>query len=100
MRILEKLDLARFTDNTITDLAALEDELKSIRKRGYAINNQEFHEGIISVAVPIIRGERVIAGLAMHAPLARLSIDQAAVNVPVLNRYAEGFAADFAWENQ
>ena len=99
-RILEKLDLARFTDNTITDLAALEDELKSIRKRGYAINNQEFHDGIISIAVPISRGERVIAGLAMHAPLARLSIDQAAAHVPALNRYAEGFAADFAWENQ
>ena len=99
-RILQKLDLVRFTDNTITDLAALEDELKRIRKRGYAVNDQEFHDGIISVAVPIRRGVQVIAGLAMHAPLARLSIDQAVAHVPTLNRYAEGFTMDFAWGDE
>jgi IclR family acetate operon transcriptional repressor len=98
-RILEALTLEAFTDQTITDLGRLEAELKQIRKRGYALNNQEFHDGIISVAVPITKdGGKVIAGLAMHAPLARVSIEDLVGQVPVLERYAALFAEDFAWE--
>jgi IclR family acetate operon transcriptional repressor len=100
-RILESLALKPFTERTITDRAALEDELAEIRRRGYSVNNQELNDGIISVAVPIKNGGgRVIAGLAMHAPLARISIDQAIARVPVLERYAEQFAADFTWEGE
>ena len=98
-RLLSNLALERFTCNTITNLKDLEVELKKIRKRGYAINNQEFHEGIISVAVPIRNSNgRAIAGLALHAPLARVGVKDALSRVKVLQHYASKFGRDFQWE--
>ncbi|MBL25804.1 MAG: hypothetical protein CMM48_18125 [Rhodospirillaceae bacterium] len=100
-RLISNLDFERFTDRTIIEAKAFESELKEIRKRGYAINDQEFHDGIISVAVPIRNsGRRVVAGLALHAPLARVSVSEAVERVPVLERYATSFAEDFGWEGE
>jgi IclR family acetate operon transcriptional repressor len=45
--------MARFTDKTITDLAALFDELAHVRRDGYAIDREEFIGGVICVAAAI-----------------------------------------------
>ena len=100
-RLIANLGFERFTGRTITEPVSFEAELKQIRKRGYAVNDQEFHDGIISVAVPIrTAGGKVVAGLALHAPLARVSVAEAVARVPVLERYAAGFAEDFGWEGE
>ncbi len=95
-RVLERIVLTRHTDNTLTDIDALEADCADIRSRGYAINNEEFHDGIISVAVPIhADNSRVISGLAVHAPAARMSVEQAVATVPVLQSFATEIAEDF-----
>lgn len=74
-RILTCLPLQRFTDGTITDPKVLESEFKKIRRQGYAINNEENTAGLIGIAVPVFDTKnRVVAGLSLHAPAARMSI--------------------------
>lgn len=62
-----------FTPNTITDEAALAKELKLIRKRGWAVDNEEHTFGMRCIAAPIFNqfGE-VIAGISISGPSVRL----------------------------
>jgi len=76
-RLLQSLSLKRFTDNTFTDITALDRHLQEIRQSGYALNNEEDCPGLIALAVPIHDAcGQVRAGLAIHAPISRLSVNQ------------------------
>lgn len=96
-RLVESLPLTRFTEYTITDPERLERECQAIRQNDYAINNQEYNLGLLGIAAPIrdARG-RVIAGLAMHSPLPRMSIDGLKDNLPLLREAAARMGAAMA----
>ena len=89
-RLVESLPLQTFTEQTITDPNRLLDELKNIRREGYALNNQENTTGMMGLAVPI-RGHdgNAIAGLAVHAPVARLAPTSALTKLSQLQSAAE-----------
>jgi len=79
-----------YTAKTLTRPAELDAELEKARAKGFALNNQEFMKGIVGVAVPIEDATgRVVAALAMHGPLPRLSIKACQGHVPRLKRAAE-----------
>lgn len=70
------LDLRRQTAHTLTEADKLLTELREIGRRGYAIDNEEFMDGMVALAVPVTdRKGRYIASLAFHGPSQRLSID-------------------------
>ncbi|WP_436348274.1 IclR family transcriptional regulator [Natronorubrum sp. FCH18a] len=54
--------LPKFTENTVTDLSELVDELAEIREQGYAINDQEQMRGIRAVGAPVIDSRGGIIG--------------------------------------
>jgi len=86
---LNVLDLTRHTDNTITDPARLAVDLARIREEAVATDNEEFIAGVICLAVPVTTADgQIIAGLAISAPSARLSIKQALQQVPNLRQAA------------
>jgi len=86
--------LARYTENTITDPEKLAAELEQIRGRGYSVDNQEFLAGVVCLAVPIRDSKGTIcAGLAMSAPQARMSVEDAANHLPALFAAARQLAA-------
>lgn len=88
-RLIEAAPLPCLTPNTIVDPARLEAEFKAIRRTGYATNNAENVSGLIALAVPVHDGEgRVVAGLAVHAPDARMSVAQAETHLPTLRAVA------------
>lgn len=58
---LANVELAGFTDYTITDKTVLRDRLKQIRRQGYDSAQDELDYGIVSVAVPVFDNERRIA---------------------------------------
>ena len=88
-KLIAGMALARFTENTITGPERLEEDCQSIRRDDCAVNDQEFHLGLIGLAVPIRDGGgRVIAGLAMHSPLSRLDIDGLRDHLPALREAA------------
>jgi IclR family transcriptional regulator, acetate operon repressor len=96
-RLLASLPLARYTPRTITEIGALETELARIRDARVGTDDQEFIEGLVAAAVPVVDATgQVIAAVAMHGPIGRLSLDRALAAVPRLQRAAQDLAAALA----
>lgn len=58
--------LPRYTSTTITDPVQLEAELEQVRRQGYALDQQEYAEGVEAVAAPVRDGfGRVVAALSV-----------------------------------
>lgn len=70
---LLRAGLHRNTPRTITGARRLREELQRIRDEGYALDNEEFEEGLRCVAAPI-RGhtETVVASVGIAGPAIRL----------------------------
>lgn len=81
--LLDEHDLAALGPNTITDRAALLEELDRIRERGYAVDDMEFGPDIRAVAAPIRdHTGSVIAAVAVAAPSTRVSLAQSHALAP------------------
>jgi IclR family transcriptional regulator, acetate operon repressor len=52
-RILALHGMHRFTPNTIVDFAPLIEELRLVRRNGFAIDREEFHPGVICIGAAI-----------------------------------------------
>lgn len=84
------LDLKPLTDKTHTNSITLLEELTETRKRGYSIDNEEFMDGMVALAVPVTDAQgRYVASLAMHGPSQRLSLEKAVSERSVLIEGAE-----------
>ncbi|HLW60481.1 MAG TPA: IclR family transcriptional regulator C-terminal domain-containing protein [bacterium] len=69
--------LKRYTPGTIVDPPTLRRVLQAVRERGYAVDDQEFEEGIRCVAAPVLDYTgRVVAALSVSAPAGRLGPDR------------------------
>jgi len=65
-------DLVKLTDKTITDKSILKNQLEECRKRGYAVDDEEFSEGVCCVAVPVFNSQNeAIAAIAVSFPVTR-----------------------------
>jgi len=64
--------LRAVTAHTITDERALRQELRRTRRRGYAIDQEEFHEGVSCVGVPIEDATTVYGTYTLSVPVDRL----------------------------
>lgn len=74
--LLRSARLERFTEHTITDPDAFELECEKTLTRGFSLNNQEYHVGLVGVAVPVRDPDgNVIAGLATHGVIPRISVE-------------------------
>ena len=93
-RLLSRVELKEYTPNTLTSPEALKPELRKIRQNGVGIDNEEFLQGMIAVSLPVRdKDGHLYAALAMHAPTARLSLEQALEHVPVMREAADELAA-------
>jgi len=85
--------LLRYTDRTITDRRELEEQLKKIRAARYSIDDEEFMQGLIGIAVPVYDArKRLCATVSLHAPTARLKADRVMNHVPAMQRCAEAIS--------
>jgi DNA-binding IclR family transcriptional regulator len=94
--ILNGLSLERFTATTLTERAKLESELDVIQDQSYALDREEYLEGLICLAVPIFQGDgrakRCVAALALQAPKVRLSCEGALEKLSILREGADALA--------
>lgn len=75
--LITQLRLKRMTDSTLTSKSALRAECAAIAKAGYSLDREEFVAGLIALAVPVHNADgEVRAAMAVHAPMARLSLQQ------------------------
>lgn len=92
-RLLGHAPLEAFTPKTLTDLAALEEEIKQVKRQGFALDNEEFLPGLMCVAVLVPSpGGRSNLCVAVQAPIMRLTPDKALGLLPALQRAAEAFS--------
>lgn len=92
-KLLAHSPLKQHTDKTLTDLEALETELKRVRKNGYAVDDEEFLPGLVCVAVlvPTETGRSNMC-VAAQAPVMRLTPEKAVRLLPALQRAAEAMS--------
>ncbi|MCB1343028.1 MAG: IclR family transcriptional regulator [Pseudooceanicola sp.] len=93
-RLVQAMALPKLTERTITDPDALLEELQQIARQGYALDNEEFHAGMVATAVPIRDpAGRYFASVAFHAPTQRISIERAVELAPVVGAAAAELSA-------
>ncbi len=83
--IIASLPLERMTANTLTTADALRAECAEIARRGHSCDREEFIAGLVAVAVPVRAAAGTVrAALAVHAPTARMSMDDAVARIGAL----------------
>lgn len=73
-RYVRSKGLPHHTENTITELTKLKEELATIRQEGVAVDNEEFELGIKCIGAPIFDGTgNVVASFIVSGPSVRLN---------------------------
>jgi DNA-binding IclR family transcriptional regulator len=66
--------LTSYTDKTITSPDVLRKQLEVIRRRGYAVDDEEMEAGVCAVSAPICdRQGAVIAAISVPSPISRMT---------------------------
>jgi len=93
-RLLAHAPLSKYTNRTLTELDALEAEIEKVGQNGYAFDNEEFLPGLFCIAVLVPSPEgRSNMGIAMQAPIMRMTEQKALESLPALRRAAAALAA-------
>lgn len=96
-KLLAITGMPSHTPNTITDLDRMEREIAQIRERGYSVDDEEFLEGLVALAVPVRnRQGRIVAGIACHGPSPRLSLDRALTHIGAMRKAADSLSETLA----
>lgn len=92
--ILDSVALTAFTPGTLTTPEALAAECARILRDGHACDREEFMLGMVAVAVPVYDAKgQCRATLAVHAPAARMPLEQALQGLPLLQGAAGKMSA-------
>jgi len=84
-RIFSKLELSQCAKNTITDFQSLKKELSVIQKRGYSLDDEEFIDGMVAIALPLFDQQgQFMASLFCHCPKSRKGTSDLENYLPVL----------------
>jgi len=62
-KIIQSKGLTRFTKNTIVDPELYYQELRSVRKKGYAVDDEEYILGVRAVASPIVGLDKLMTAI-------------------------------------
>ncbi|CAN7329230.1 IclR family transcriptional regulator domain-containing protein [Bosea sp. LjRoot237] len=76
--LIDRMSFERVTDRTITDAVQLRSQLDVFRLRGYAIDDEEFMEGVrcVSAAVPG-EGDVPLGAFTVSGPCYRMTLERA-----------------------
>jgi IclR family pca regulon transcriptional regulator len=76
--LISRLSLEAKTGRTVTSKKILVRELAEIRRRGYALNDEEFVPGLIAIGAPLFNRQtaKVVGGVSFDASTTRYSIEE------------------------
>jgi IclR family acetate operon transcriptional repressor len=92
--LIKAMPYQAYTAQTITDPRTFQVELDRIVRRGYSVDQEEYAAGLNCLSVPVLDDNgQCIAAVAVHAPVARLSIKEAVKKIDRLQWAAAAITA-------
>lgn len=89
-----KRDVNRYTLNTITDADTFLKEIEKVSLQGYAVDLEEWNNGINCIAAPLYDATgKIIAGISISGPTSMYSVEKLMEYVPILIDYANRLSA-------
>jgi DNA-binding IclR family transcriptional regulator len=97
--IVRRWGLKPITQNTITTPAALKAELRAVRSRGYAIDNEEKEEGLRCISAAV-RGHsgKLFAAISVSGPAFRITKERIPEIGQIVIRTASDLSAEFGYQ--
>lgn len=87
---IENMTLTPRAKNTIQRNELLAAEIVLTKKQGFAVDDEEFLDGMIAIGVPVLGpNKRMFCTLSFHAVKQRMSLNKALAYVPILKSAAE-----------
>jgi DNA-binding IclR family transcriptional regulator len=96
--LIKKLELTAYTRHTLTKRAQLKAELKLIRRRGYAMDDEEIEEGLRCIGAPVMDySGRIIAAMGIAGPVFRLSEERIPAVAQSVVEAAKGLSIELGY---
>jgi DNA-binding IclR family transcriptional regulator len=95
--LLDSSDLRKFTERTITKRAGFNRELERVRRNGYAVDDEEFMNGVRCIGAPV-RGYkgRVLGAINVVGPAISMPVERIAELAPCVVKTAAQIANYFS----
>jgi IclR family transcriptional regulator, KDG regulon repressor len=99
--LISRIQFVRNTRRTIVKPSAFKLELMRVREQGYAVDDEEFEEGLRCVGAPVFdhRGH-VVASISTAAPVFRLRKDRLVEVARLVMAAARNLSEDLGYQNQ
>jgi len=100
MNVLGRKELKKFTKTTIADRDRMIEHLMLVKEVGYAVDDEEWDEGVRCVGAPIMDYTRkVVGGLSISAPSVRMTLDKIKKDyVPLIKDACAKISADLGYK--
>jgi len=97
-RLVEARGLKAYTRNTITTSSLLQRELRAIRERGYAVDDEEIEEGLRCVGAPVRdHSGRVVASMSIAGPAFRVTRAKAPSLARTVMKICDALSAELGY---
>lgn len=95
--ILNRITIEKYTENTLIDREKIKEDIKEVRRNGYAIENEEVELGLYTIAVPIFnhRGE-IFGTVGVLGPSSRIREKQDLI-INDLLQYSQKISKDMGY---
>ena len=98
--IVRRLRFERYTNHTITTPEALRAEMEKTRRRGYAVDDEEYEEGLRCIAVPLLDAQRLpVAAISVSGPSFRVTAQKLPSIANHLLQCVRGISADMGYSS-
>jgi DNA-binding IclR family transcriptional regulator len=96
--VLRRIRFERYTPRTITTPEALRAEIEKTRRRGYAVDDEEFEDGLRCIAVPLLDAQRLpVAAVSVSGPSFRVTAQKLPSIATHLLQCVRGISGDMGF---
>lgn len=96
--IYQNRKLKNYGKKTITNLPMLLKELETVRTQGYAIDDEEYYEGVRCIAAPVRSGGQVVASISVTGSIFTMTMDRIKRELKdLVKKTADRISAEMRW---
>ena len=90
--------LKNYGKKTITNMPMLLEELQKVRQQGYAIDDEEYYEGVRCIAAPVRSGSHVVASVSITGSVFTITMDRIERELSeMVKKTADQISAQLRW---